>query len=432
MDSVSGARRVIVLDTETTGLDAAARIVELAAIEVDPRSGRLGRRLHYLLDPQVPIPAVVTRIHGIGDSDVAGKPRFWAIADELCAFLRGATLAIQNAAFDRRMLDGELRRAGRPSLESLQAQPVDTVAISRGLFPLAAGHRLDDLCDRFGIDRGLRRHHGALVDVRLLAQTLRHLATAYDAWLESRNADQLPELLHVQADVRGLCDALTGEMSTPGPEDLDRTFARVAAVDLWFARRLRDLAGRLADATPPEGWAVRELSGRWVAAKSIAWKAAALEHLTPSDLSAYQWEARANYLSALPHEDAELDAALATLARELDAHLDRATPAQTAQNYATMRELAAPVSTGRSLLRTALLNEAASGFTLRYARLDVRVAVHTHYRDAMAVLAPSADLTRFTTSYDRLSLRPRDLSSCAVLFGERQPEISASSPRRVA
>ena len=427
MDSVPGARRVIVLDTETTGLDAAARVVELAAIEVDPRSGRLGRRLHFLLDPQVPIPTVVTRIHGIRDRDVAGKPRFKAIADELCAFLRGATLAIQNAAFDRRMLDGELSRAGLPSLDSLEVRPIDTVAISRGLFPLAASHRLDDLCDRFGIDRGQRRHHGALVDVELLAQALPHLSGAYDAWRESRGAYQLPGLLQLQADICRLSDALAHEMSTQRPENIDRTFSRVAALDLWFAQRLRDLVGRLAESTPPEGWVSKELSARWVPAQSIAWKAAALEHLRPSDLAAYQWEARAKYLTALPQEDAKLDARLGALARHADVLLDRATHAQIAQNYAAMREFAAPVSEQRRLLRAALLNESASGFTLRHARLDERAAIHTHYREAMAALAPSAELAPFTTSYGRLSLRPRDLSPCATLFGVRRPGMFAAS-----
>src|SRR5580700_10955090 len=140
MEAFNGRPRVVVLDTETTGLSASARILEFAAIEVDPRSGLPGPHLHALIDPRVPIPRAVTRIHGIRDADVAGKPPFAGVADEIVAFLRGATVVAQNAAFDRRMLDAELGRSGRPPLAAMDVRVVDTVAISRGLFPLAAGH----------------------------------------------------------------------------------------------------------------------------------------------------------------------------------------------------------------------------------------------------------------------------------------------------
>lgn len=71
-------RRVIVLDTETTGTDSCVdEVIDLAIVtlEVDP-AGEIVSILsagQALRDPCVPIPPVITKITGITDNDVAGK-----------------------------------------------------------------------------------------------------------------------------------------------------------------------------------------------------------------------------------------------------------------------------------------------------------------------------------------------------------------------
>lgn len=56
--------RLIILDTETTGLSPAeGRIVEIAAVEM--LDGKLtGREFHHLLNPEHPISEVITEIIG--------------------------------------------------------------------------------------------------------------------------------------------------------------------------------------------------------------------------------------------------------------------------------------------------------------------------------------------------------------------------------
>src|ERR1700722_1722379 len=189
MEPLAKASRAVVLDTETTGLSAAARIVEFAALEVHPRTGAMGGRLHAIIDPEMPIPAVVTRIHGIRDCDVVGRPTFRALADEICAFISGATVIAQNASFDKRMLELELARAGRPTIATLGVSLVDTLAAARGLFPLLPRHSLDGICDHVGVDRAARQRHGALLDAELVAQALPGMARAYDAWLSASDDD---------------------------------------------------------------------------------------------------------------------------------------------------------------------------------------------------------------------------------------------------
>ena len=66
--------RLIILDTETTGLSPAeGRIVEIAAVEM--LDGKLtGREFHHLLNPEHPISEEITEIIGINNAMVAGKP----------------------------------------------------------------------------------------------------------------------------------------------------------------------------------------------------------------------------------------------------------------------------------------------------------------------------------------------------------------------
>lgn len=161
--------RLIMLDTETTGLSPlnGDRIVEIGAIEVRQRCIQRERVFHHYINPGRPIPAEVVRIHGIDDAKVRDKPCFAEIAAEFLAFIEGATLVIHNAAFDLGFLMHELRAAGLPDIRHVPV--IDTLQLARQRH---RGQRndLDTLCDRYGVHRGHRQLHGALLDAELLAE----------------------------------------------------------------------------------------------------------------------------------------------------------------------------------------------------------------------------------------------------------------------
>ena len=75
-------QRIIAFDTETTGLNPfdGDRVIEFGAVEltVDAEYRVTGVKAwpDWLIDPEVPIPREVTRVTGIKDEDVAGKPVF--------------------------------------------------------------------------------------------------------------------------------------------------------------------------------------------------------------------------------------------------------------------------------------------------------------------------------------------------------------------
>jgi DNA polymerase-3 subunit epsilon len=161
--------RQIVLDTETTGMpvERGHRIIEIGAVEIINRT-LTGRQFHYYIHPERAIDEGAQAVHGISLDDLAGKPKFAAIADELIEFLRGGELIAHNAAFDVGFLDAEFARLPEgPKTRSL-AVVTDTLAMARERYP-GQRNSLDALCKRLGVDNAHRNLHGALLDAELLA-----------------------------------------------------------------------------------------------------------------------------------------------------------------------------------------------------------------------------------------------------------------------
>ena len=107
-------RPIVFFDLETTGRSAASdRIVELAAIKIGPDSDRDERVRRF--NPEMPIPAEATEIHGIVDEDVKDEPPFRSRARSLAEFLGTCDLGGFNIRrYDLPMLMAEFRRAGVP------------------------------------------------------------------------------------------------------------------------------------------------------------------------------------------------------------------------------------------------------------------------------------------------------------------------------
>lgn len=162
--------RQIVLDTETTGLNARLgdRVVEIGCVELLSRHVT-ERHFHRYVNPEREIEEGAARVHGIDREYLADKPKFTAIAVEFLDYVRGAELVIHNAGFDVEFLDRELELAGFGKLEQYVSGVVDSLALARDLHP-AKKNSLDALCERYAVDHSHRTLHGALLDARLLAE----------------------------------------------------------------------------------------------------------------------------------------------------------------------------------------------------------------------------------------------------------------------
>ena len=162
--------RVVVLDTETTGLEhnQGHRLIEIGCVELINRRPT-GRHLHHYLNPQREIDAGAIEVHGITNEMLVGKPLFEHVADELLEFIRGAELVIHNAPFDLGFINNELGLSGREGVrvEAL-CSVIDTLIMARQRHP-GQRNNLDALCQRYGVDNSLRELHGALLDAEILA-----------------------------------------------------------------------------------------------------------------------------------------------------------------------------------------------------------------------------------------------------------------------
>ncbi len=105
-------RPLIFFDIESTGVDTSRdRIVEISLIRIDPDGTETVKTRR--INPEMPIPAEATAVHGIRNEDVADCPPFRNVAKSLAAFIEGCDLAGYNSnKFDVPMLVEEFLRAG--------------------------------------------------------------------------------------------------------------------------------------------------------------------------------------------------------------------------------------------------------------------------------------------------------------------------------
>jgi DNA polymerase-3 subunit epsilon len=263
--------RLVALDTESTGLSTKSdRLVEVAALEFDAETGKPLRTLHRYVNPQRPVPAEATQVHGLTDEFLADKPTFPAVAEELMEFVRGATAVIHNARFDVGLLDAELKRikAGEFSKSVVEVQ--DTLALSRRTLK-AKKHTLDALCDRFGVDRSSRTLHGALLDCELLAAVYPKLAAA---WQEK--SDRLSAMLPFAL----------GSIPASLEEQVEQSLALADLASALEAERKRvNEAIRTLVANQDQqgdGWRVR-----FTSRETVNWKTVREQYLQGVDLKPY-------------------------------------------------------------------------------------------------------------------------------------------------
>jgi DNA polymerase-3 subunit epsilon len=174
----------VVVDVETTGGRpwSGDRITEVAAVVV--RDGEIREVFETLVNPQRPIPPMISALTNITWGMVKDAPVFRDVCDRLVSVMEGHVFVAHNAAFDWRFVTAEIARANGQRLAGRQ---LCTVRLARKLLPHLRSRSLDHVAHHYGVS--IRARHRAGGDALATAHVLlRLLRDARDRGCESWTA----------------------------------------------------------------------------------------------------------------------------------------------------------------------------------------------------------------------------------------------------
>ncbi|MCB0525180.1 MAG: 3'-5' exonuclease [Saprospiraceae bacterium] len=173
--TINLTRDLVFFDLETTGLNVIRdRIVQIAMVKLHKKDGKT-EEYTALVNPGIPISEESMSIHGITPKDIARKPTFKDLAEEIWDFIGDADLAGYNSnRFDVPMLMEEFARVGL-ELDISNRRLIDVQRIFYKMEPrtLKAAYRL--YCQK-----ELEDAHDALADVHATLEVFKGQLTTYE------------------------------------------------------------------------------------------------------------------------------------------------------------------------------------------------------------------------------------------------------------
>lgn len=164
--------KFVIIDLETTGNspNKGDRIIEIGLVIYE--NGEIVDKYSQLINPERHISRFISYLTGITNEMVSDQPVFSEVAQQVRQYFDNGYFVAHNVPFDLGFLNYELKQAGLPQV----TQPViDTVELSRILFPQAPSFKLGHLSDWLEIQHA--EPHRALSDAYVTTKLLSHLLT---------------------------------------------------------------------------------------------------------------------------------------------------------------------------------------------------------------------------------------------------------------
>jgi DNA polymerase III epsilon subunit family exonuclease len=150
----------VVLDTETTGLDVRQdRIIQIGAVRMHGADILESEVFDVIVNPGIPIPPASSRVHGLSDADVAGRPGVAEVLDGLRDFIGNRVVVGHSINFDLAMLRNEAHRHG---VHWKEPRWLDVALMSVAITPGLVSPSLDNLALTYGVQ--IEGRHTALGD----------------------------------------------------------------------------------------------------------------------------------------------------------------------------------------------------------------------------------------------------------------------------
>jgi DNA polymerase-3 subunit epsilon len=158
--------RFIAFDLETTGtLPGVDKIVEIGAVRFV--NGEVDAVFSTLVDPLRSIPAGATRVNGITDDMVVGKPKIEELLEPLSEFCADDHLIAHNAVFDYGFLNADYVRHEKRTPRGVV---LDSYPMAKKVYPGLANYKLGTLVQHLGIEA--KGFHRAEADATYVAHLL--------------------------------------------------------------------------------------------------------------------------------------------------------------------------------------------------------------------------------------------------------------------
>ncbi|MES2744810.1 MAG: 3'-5' exonuclease [Bdellovibrionota bacterium] len=159
---------VVIFDFETTGLDVYRdRIIEIGAIKYE--NGRRVGDFSFLIDPEIPLPEIITKITGITDAMLEGQRKIEGVLPEFLQFIDKCVLVAHNAEFDLNFLRSVASRQGY----QIEYPCFCTLKMARLLLPDLESKNLDTLAKHYELSFAAR--HRSIGDCEVTGSVLTNL-----------------------------------------------------------------------------------------------------------------------------------------------------------------------------------------------------------------------------------------------------------------
>ena len=169
-----------IIDIETTG--GSAKLEKITEIAVYLHDGeKITGEYNTLVNPERNIPYYITNLTGITNEMVENAPRFYEIAKQIVELTEGRIFVAHNARFDYSFIRQEFKSLGYNFKRSI----LDTVSLSRRLFPGYRSYSLGNICRELKIE--INDRHRAAGDA-LATVKLFELLTERDRELSFGNS----------------------------------------------------------------------------------------------------------------------------------------------------------------------------------------------------------------------------------------------------
>jgi DNA polymerase III subunit epsilon len=176
-----------IVDLETTGGNVEKdKIIEIGILKI--KKGKLVEQYSSLVNPQRPLPEIVSALTGLTESDLKKAPSFTDISSEVNELLRDSVFVAHNVSFDYGFMQSEF---GRFQQEFNQSR-LCTVKLSRTLYPGFRRHNLDCLIDRFNLT--CKSRHRALDDAQAVWNFLRRVEIDFSPGYLSQTLNTLIQI----------------------------------------------------------------------------------------------------------------------------------------------------------------------------------------------------------------------------------------------